>query len=389
MSKSVLHIAPTPFFADRGCHIRIAGIEKSISALGYQNIVCTYHHGRDVEGVVTKRIRTIPEYTMTEAGPSKYKLKADWRLMWLVWNEVRKNKPDVIHAHLHEGLLIGLAVKTMLFWKRIGLIADMQGSLLGELEEHGAFEKRGWLRTPVRLIEKTLLKLARTVVCSSSHSMEKFARDFNLNRDKLFLVQDGADPAESVAKTELDAHRAQYGIPEGKTIVMYTGGLVGSKGLENLQEVIASCRDMDDVHFVIVGYPTKNITPYLETHGLMGKCTLTGQTPFEELPRFLALADIAIDPKKGGAGEGSGKMLNYLASGLPVLAFETQNNRDFLPPETELVATPQEMAEKIAQWKTGGRLNEISARNLAHFNSHYSWDQTVRQLDPIYQKIAG
>ncbi|MEL6640188.1 MAG: glycosyltransferase, partial [Pseudomonadota bacterium] len=365
MTKSVLHIAPTPFFADRGCHIRIAGIEKSIAALGYSNIVCTYHHGRDVDGVKTRRIKPIPAYTQTEAGPSKYKLQADWRLMWLVFNEVRKNKPDVIHAHLHEGLMIGIAVKTMLFWKRIGLIADMQGSLLGELDEHGAFKKRAWLRTPVRLIEKTLLKLARTVVCSSAHSMEKFAADFNLNRDKLFLVQDGADPAGLVTETELAAHRAKYKIPGNKTIVMYTGGLVGSKGLDNLQEVITLCRELDHVHFVIVGYPTENIAPYLEQHGLMDKCTLTGQTPFEELPRFLALADIAIDPKKGDAGEGSGKMLNYLASGLPILAFETQNNRDFLPPDTDLVSSANEMAEKIAEWTSGGTLDKIRDRNFA------------------------
>lgn len=389
MPKSVLHIAPTPFFADRGCHIRIAGIEKSIAALGYSNIVCTYHHGSDVDGVETRRIKWIPQYTMTEAGPSKFKLKADWRLMWLVWNEARKTNPDVIHAHLHEGLMIGIAVKMMLPWKRIGLIADMQGSLLGELDEHGAFNKRPWLRTPVRFIEKTLLKLARTVVCSSAHSMEKFAADFNLNRDKLFLVQDGADPALPISETDLTAHQAKYNIPADKTIVMYTGGLVGSKGLDNLQAVINYCRDMDHVHFVIIGYPTENITPYLEEHGLMDKCTLTGRTPFEDLPKFLALADIAIDPKNGDAGEGSGKMLNYLASGLPILAFETQNNRDFMPPGTDLVTTTQEMADKIAEWTSGGTLDAIRAKNLSHFNDHYSWDQTVRQLDPIYQKVAG
>lgn len=389
MTKSVLHIAPTPFFADRGCHIRIAGIEKSIAALGYDNIVCTYHHGRDVDGVETRRIKPIPAYTQTEAGPSKYKLQADWRLMWLVLREVRKTNPDVIHAHLHEGLMIGIAVKIMLFWKRIGLIADMQGSLLGELDEHGAFKKRPWLKTPVRLIERTLLKLARTVICSSSHAMEKFAADFNLNRDKLFLVQDGADPASPVSETDLAAHRTKYNIPADKTIVMYTGGLVGSKGLENLQEVIRLCRDLAQVHFVIVGYPTENITPYLETHGLMDRCTLTGQTPFEDLSKFLALADIAIDPKKGDAGEGSGKMLNYLAAGLPILAFETQNNRDFLPPETELVTSAAEMAEKITTWTSGGTRDAIRARNLAHFHDHYSWDQTVRQLDPIYRKVAG
>jgi len=111
MKKTILQIAPTPFFSDRGCHIRIEGIVRCLSQLGYNNTVCTYHHGREVDSVKTKRIKAIANYTQTAAGPSKYKLLADWRLLVLCIKEYHRLKPDVIHAHLHEGLLIGLIVK--------------------------------------------------------------------------------------------------------------------------------------------------------------------------------------------------------------------------------------------------------------------------------------
>ena len=64
---------------------------------------------------------------------------------------------------------------------------------------------------------------------------------------------------------------------------------------------------------------------------------------------YLLCSDIAIDPKNSDAGEGSGKMLNYLAAGLPVIAFDTANNREFLPEQTKLAANEDELAVNLAE----------------------------------------
>ena len=45
----IVMIAPTPFFADRGCHIRILGEAKALIDLGHELILCTYFLGRDIE----------------------------------------------------------------------------------------------------------------------------------------------------------------------------------------------------------------------------------------------------------------------------------------------------------------------------------------------------
>ena len=47
----VLHIAPTPFFADRGCHIRIRNEIEALRQEGIEVVLCTYHHGQDVAGI--------------------------------------------------------------------------------------------------------------------------------------------------------------------------------------------------------------------------------------------------------------------------------------------------------------------------------------------------
>ncbi|MGK0375638.1 MAG: glycosyltransferase involved in cell wall biosynthesis, partial [Arenicella sp.] len=112
------------------------------------------------------------------------------------------------------------------------------------------------------------------------------------------------------------------------------------------------------------------------------------QVAFEKLPSYLQLADIAIDPKFSDAGEGSGKMLNYLACGLPVLAFDSQNNRDFLPAQTTLASSVDEMASQLADLLGDDtQLMNMGDKNFAHFEANYSWHKTKSQLAEVYQKI--
>lgn len=386
--KTVLHIAPTPFFSDRGCHIRIEGIADCLAELGYQNLVCTYHHGRDVPSVKTSRITPIKNYTKTEAGPSKYKLWADWKLLWLVVKEISRVKPAVVHAHLHEGLMIGLVVKVLLFWKKIPLIADMQGSLVGELETHGSFKKHAWLRWPVKAIETVLMLFAKTIVCSSDHSLEKIKTEFNLSDAKISLVQDGARVPPRVSENDRIALRTELGLPENKKIVVYSGALLESKGLAELKQLISLCGENEMLHFLIIGYPVEDLDVYLNQQGIAELCTLTGQIEFENLPSYLQLADIAIDPKFSDAGEGSGKILNYLACGLPVLAFDSQNNRSFLPAETTLPKSVEAMASQLADVVADkALLKHMGDANFAHFESNYSWNQSKSQLAEVYQQL--
>ena len=387
---NILHIAPTPFFSDRGCHVRIEGIVNSLAALGFENTVCTYHHGRDVDGIRTRRISTIKNYTQTAAGPSKYKLWADWKLLWTAFKQYRQKPPAVIHAHLHEGLMIGLCLKLLFFWKRTPLIADIQGSLSGELESHGVFKKWAFLKWPTLQLEKLLLLCANHVVCSSAHSLSQIVNDFGMSKNRISLAQDGANSTKKPSKPSIIQSKAELNIPLDKTIAVYSGALLDAKGLDELKQVIASCKHISNVHFLIIGYPVDDLNTFLNTHQLNKICTLTGQLDFADLHQHLYLGDIAIDPKCSSAGEGSGKMLNYLACGLPVVAFDSQNNRDFLPEGSVLSTSISLMVEQINTLIDNEDQRKSCAKsNLAQFKKHYSWNVTKQQLSAVYSQFIA
>ena len=91
----ILMIAPTPFFAHRGGHVRIYEEARALQAMGHQVEICTYHLGDDRAGLPTHRTPRIPWYTKLTAGPSWHKLYIDVLLLLKTWSVARRFRPDV------------------------------------------------------------------------------------------------------------------------------------------------------------------------------------------------------------------------------------------------------------------------------------------------------
>ncbi len=121
------------------------------------------------------------------------------------------------------------------------------------------------------------------------------------------------------------------GIPAGRKLIVYLGLLAEYQGtgllLEAMQRVI---RERQDAHLLLMGFP--NLDYYAqkaEALGVSDFVTFTGRIPYENAPVYLALGDIAVAPKLS-LTEGAGKLLNYMAVGLPVVAFDTPVAREYL-----------------------------------------------------------
>lgn len=386
---TVLHIAPTPFFSDRGCHIRIRGIIKGLEHKSVHNILCTYHHGREIEGIETFRITGIPGYTMQEAGPSGYKYIADVLLLLKVCSLIRKERPDVIHGHLHEGVLIGWIAKILFFWRRIVLVFDMQGSLVGELDAHGYFLNKRWLKKLFLRTESGISHLPRYIVCSSPHSVDILLNQFELPEERVFLASDGID---ITGNGDHLAHelRKRLSLPDNKPVIIYTGALLKAKGLEALQKMLCEAAKRNlNVHFLLIGYPEQEIQSFIADHHLQSLCTVTGRIPFDRLGNYLSLATAAIEPKAENTGEASGKLLNYIGAGLPVICFDTTNNRKILG-ETGYFSAPESVngivdhIEDIIQHPEEAASRGIAGRERVR--EDYSWDATANVIYSIYQK---
>ena len=189
-SQRILMIAPTPFFADRGCHVRILGEAKALIALGHHVVLCTYFLGRDIEGIPTERTVMIPWYNKLSAGPSWHKFYIDVLLLSKVLRACGNFRPDIIHAHLHEGILIG-KIASLIF--RVPLVADLQGSLTDELLAHKFLPNIKPFIRFVSWIEKKINQMPAHLIVSSTHTAQACVNLYGIAADRVTSVMDGVD----------------------------------------------------------------------------------------------------------------------------------------------------------------------------------------------------
>jgi glycosyltransferase involved in cell wall biosynthesis len=326
----VLNIVPTPFFADRGCHMRILGEMKALANHGYENIIVTYHNGRDLEGLDIRRIINIPWYKKLEAGPSIHKFYIDIILFFKAAAVYIKEKPDIIYGHLHEGAFVGGLIKYLLTFGKVPLVFDVQGSLTAELDTFNWIKGGKVIRWFFHTLEKFICKMPDFFICSSVSNGDIIKNKFNVSPDKVRVVIDGVhtDFFNQPPKKNL---RKELGIPDDAPLVIFTGALLAAKGIWNLVSAIPLVlEERGNTHFLIVGYPVEEVAAKVKELGVEKNVHFTGMVDYFKLPDYLLISDIAVEPKVDRAGEASGKVINYMGAGLPVVCFEGKNNRRFL-----------------------------------------------------------
>src|SRR5690242_10346279 len=189
LPHTILMIAPTSFFADYGCHIRIWQEAKALQNLGHRLIIATYHNGDNMPGFDIRRSWDVPWVKRVMVGAPRHKIYLDAALSYRALEVALRVRPTIIHAHLHEGALIGAVLKRLL---KVPLIFDWQGSMTAEMIDHRFLRgKDSWLYPPLWHLERLVNKQADALVTSSHNAASLLQRNFEFPTDQLHTVIDG------------------------------------------------------------------------------------------------------------------------------------------------------------------------------------------------------
>lgn len=392
-SYKILMIAPTSFFSDYGCSVRILEETRVLQRQGHELTVCTYRNGQDRPGLDIRRTPPIPFRERYEVGSSPHKIAFDLLLFWTVLFTALRQRPDVIHAHMHEGAFIGQIISRLL---RIPMVFDFQGSLTGEMLDHNFLHPESRFYPPLRWLETKLDRLSPIILTSSRNARQLLVSEFGCRPERVQTVPDCVDtsafyPPAKGEQAALAKRKTSLGIPTGRKLVVYLGLLADYQGTDVLLQAIAQIlQKRDDVHFLIMGFPAE------EHYRLMSKklgaanyTTFTGKVPYQHARDYLALGDVAVAPKLS-ATEGSGKILNYMAMGLPTVTFDTPVSREYLG-DHGIYATPgdpgslaQALLEALyadADPQRGTRLQRVAAEI-------YSWDRAAETILQAYDTVC-
>jgi len=388
----ILVVAPTPFFSDRGTHIRILEEALALEKMGHAITIATYHIGRDIENEIKTKIdvrrirRWLFWYKKIEAGPDWQKIILDIMLIRKVFNLARTQKPDIIHGHLHEGVLIGWIVQKALFWRKIKLVSDFHGSLTREMISHD-YLGSGILKIIFKQIEKFINNLGDRAITSSEENRKNISP---IRQKPSETVLDGVNLNHySKQKTKREI-RKELELPEEKTIITYTGSLIPNKGTAYLFDAIQKALQKNpNLFFIIGGFPIEKAENFVKKNGFSKNIRLIHPLNYFHLPEILLASDAGVDPKDSTVGQASGKILQYMGAGLPVICFRRENNLNYLK-EGGVYAdkfSAQGLAEKILDLSTEresyaklGEYNKNLAKNL-------SWEISAQKINNIYEKI--
>ncbi len=385
--RRVLVLAPTPFFADRGCHMHIAEQAFALQRHGLDVRIVTYHLGRDLAGLHIVRTLRAPFYKKLGPGPSWHKFYVDPLLLGTALRVAQKFHPDIIHAHLHEGCLLGSVVRR---FTGVPLLFDVQGSLTGELLAH-RFPLAGppLLRNTWYALERWIDHLPDTLVAQSTEMRKELLGKFRVRPDRIYMAYDGVN-THVFKPGERDMHLARaLGVPADRKVIVYLGGLSPHKGVDTLLEAFPHVlRAVPAAFLLLMGYPHESeYRERIRAMGLTDDVTVTGRIPYEDAPRYLTLGDIAVAPKRSQT-EANGKIYNYMACGLPTVAFDTVVNRDILGNLGVYVhelGDAQGLAREVIElltndarrWKLAEQVREKAVRD-------YSWDDVAGRIVDAY-----
>ena len=392
----VLMIAPTSFFSDYGGHIRILEEMRALGRLGVEVAVVTYYMGKDVPGLDIRRTSPLPWHTDYEVGSSRHKIAFDAYLAVRSMKEAFRFRPHLIHGHMHEGALIGSVLARLM---GVPLVFDYQGSLTAEMVDHHFLNPRGALYPWAYRAESFITRrLPHAILTSSSQATALLRDQFEVPPERLHALPDCADasqfdPARFLHYTPATHPlRMIYNIPADTTIIGYLGLLTDYQGIPHLIESAVELRRRgENVHFLVMGYP--NVEHYQTIAGLRGvedMVTFTGRVPFSEAPFYLSACDIAVAPKMS-TSEGSGKLLNYMAMALPIVAYDTAVNREYLG-DLGVYAPPSDVdafTAAIHELVHNPSLRmELGLRLRERVREQFSWSAAAERILNIYRNCS-
>jgi glycosyltransferase involved in cell wall biosynthesis len=390
----ILIVAPTPFFSDRGTHIRILEEAVALEKLGHNITISTYHIGEDISRYIETKIdvrrilRLLFWYNKKEAGPDWQKIILDLMLIRKTFFLARVKKVDIIHGHLHEGVLIGWIVQKLLFWRKIKLVSDFHGTLTGEMLSHGYLRFSG-LKKVFSFFEKFINRRGDFAVTSSWELEEEIRK--NRTDGKVATLQDGVNLSSFKLSKSKEKLKKDWEIPENKLVIGYTGGLVKNKGIYYFLEAIPQLLEKrKDIFFLIGGFPEEHVRKFIKETKLSQKeIRLITPLDYFKLPEFLACCDVSVDPKESDTKQASGKMLNYMAAGLPVVCFDKINNRKYLGEGGIYVKdnSPSGIANGILFFLENEEIRKKSGEINRERAQSYSWDNSGKKLDTIYNNL--
>jgi glycosyltransferase involved in cell wall biosynthesis len=297
--------------------------------------------------------------------------------------EVRRLRPDVVHAHDAAMLVPGL------------LGARLTGALLvydsHELATSVPYRERSWAAF-VAAVERFVLPRCDAVITVSDGIAQRLRERYRLAADPTVV--------RNVCELELSGEgglRAELGLDADAPLILHQGAPAPARGCEVM---IAAMTRLPGVHLAFLGDATDGYSEKLrrlaQAANVADRVTLLGSVPLPELLAHTAEADVGVtllqDTCENHRLALPNKLFEYIAAGVPVVA-------SGLPETRRLVegygvgwcARPDDPAALAGVLGLAlGHRHDLALKERLHRAAQaLRWSLELQRLLTLYKRLAG
>ncbi len=378
-------VAACPFPSPRGTPIRIRRMAEVLTRRGHDVHVVTYHMDED-DGSLPFPVHRAPNVGVVghfAPGPTWTKLLVlDPLLVGTLLRVLWRQHFDLIHAHHYEGLIAGLVARVL---TRIPVVYDAHTMLVSELHHYDLGLTLRTKQRFARRLERRLPRRADHVVTVSDEIETQLIDQFAVPAAAVTTVPNG------VELEHFEHSLPPVNSPAGRRII-FTGNLAAYQGIDLLLDAFSLLRARRaDVRLVLVAESATDRRVLLAERPELRDHVDLVVGDFAALPRHLAAADVAVNPRTECDGTPM-KLLNYMAAGKAIVSF-AGSAKGIVDGETGLIvrngdvsgfadALDRLLGNQVLAARLGAAAHEYARREL-------SWDRAAESLENVYERVLG
>jgi glycosyltransferase involved in cell wall biosynthesis len=280
---------------------------------------------------------------------------------------------------------------------------DTQGDLVEEMKSYGMYQEGSVKEKFFLFWDKFILFFPSHIFTSSiqctdilkkvsPHSnpvylpdgISIFSKEFQPEVVKKFRDTKGKEQAVDKLKlTPTDAESLKKWLKNKNQILLYTGSYSSGKGFPDF---VKKCMPVLIKNYnlrFLFGGGDYNQIPQLANlaNSNPGRIISNSDLNSDNLLYFSVLGDIAFDCKPPETSESSGKILNYMAAGLPVVCFNQKNNQNTLQEGGLTAKDYSGFTRNIVKLANDPDLSkQMGDKNFERVWSEFTWDKTAQKI---------
>ena len=246
-------------------------------------------------------------------------------------------------------------------------------------------------------IEKRILKNADRVIVIND-KLKDFVVERGSDPERTYVEKAGVDFERFNSDVDGNEIREKYGIEKDDFVLFFVGWLYHFAGLKEIAIGLSKIKDEKpniNIKLLIVGDGDafEDLQQIIDEYQLDNQVILAGKQPYENIPAFIAAADICLLPayptEKIMRDIVPIKLYEYMACGKPVIATKLPGvMKEFGEGHGVIyVDKPEDVLKTAIEVMENGSVEEHGSR-ARKFVEKYNWEGIVADFEGVLEEVV-